>query len=269
MKDKMSANILAHNLKYESRVGDEHSSVFIPKGVLILSTSPQMHCHDLFVLSLLGKGHRLIKSNGSFKSILEGVQYFIVKPASSKGITVERYFMGSLEDINRLLSEGWSICRETPLLGYVDILTPSDQGKLEERFDLNAKWREVVCAVINCEIEANCNWSTSGVFLRDLSSSIADVNIDVPDDCKFISPGTVITASEYVCAYILRWLEPHINAVFDFIIEDRDVLYLAEPSVTGVQVNRFVDVRAILWHSHTEKEQLKREQAIEDGLAAD
>lgn len=266
MKAKMSVQILSHNLSYAPRGGEEQfDAIYTPVSALKIATSATDHAIHPLVYQLLEGGTLTIKSSASSKSIFAGVKYVIAKPVDT-GFALHHYYVESLADVRRLLQEGWRVCKQSPSVGLLDVLVPSDSEYLVESIDLSMRWREAVAAVINLEIESNCNWSTGSSFSRVLGTVVKSTEVTVPEDCRLLTPGDVVKADEFVTAYVLRGLETHLNAVFEFFKNDPNALYVAEATNTGILVNQYADVRAFLWHVRFEQERLAREQAIEDGL---
>lgn len=268
MLPTMTVQILTHQLSYVSREDVQSvNPIFNPVEVLKLPDGPiDMSVHPL-VYDLLKEGTLVIKSSVSSKSIFAGVRYVIAKPVDT-GLALQYYFVESLADVKAKLQEGWKICKQSANLGLVDMLVPNDSEYLSETIDLSMRWREAVAAVINQEIQANCNWSVGRAFTAAITAAVKDIEIVVPSDCTLLEPGESMMAHEYVCAYVLRALETQLAAVFEFIKDDRNALYLVQPTRAGVVVNKYADVRALLWYRQAEQERILREQAIEDGLGS-
>lgn len=269
MQKKMTVPIITHRLTYSNRGGEgQHEDIFQVRDVLRVSTNATDHSIHALVYQLLHDGVLVVKSSSSSKSVLAGVRYVIAK-AVSDGLAVHDYFLDSLDGLKKLLAEGWKVCRFNPAMDtYLDVLLPSDSDKLVEVIDLGARWREVVAAVFNREIERNCNWSTNGHFAQLLTAAVKNMDVVVPADCPFLDPGERLTAEEFVSAYVVRGLETHLNSVYDFIRADPNALYFAEPTPLGVDVGRYADVRALLWYRKDEQERQEREQQIEEGLTS-
>lgn len=268
MGKKMTLPILSHSLAFQHLGGAAaNGDVYSPRAVLKISVNPVDHVVHPMVYELLNEGTLVVKSSVSSKSIFAGVQYVIAKQTDN-GFAAKTYYLDSIEGVKTLLAEGWKICKYTPRIsGYLDILVPADSEYLVDHVDLSARWREAVAAVINCEIESECHWTTSGVFGSALTAALKSFdNVVVPADCAFLDPGEVVTAEEFVSSYVTRCLETYLNTVHDFVREDQYALYFAEPTAGGVQISRYADVRAILWEMRSEQERIAREQAIEEGL---
>lgn len=260
-------HILAHHLRYEPRQGaDSVDSVLTPIQILKIpvgTVDPELQPE---ICQALEDGVLTIKSSLSSKSIFAGMRYEMVRPID-QGLAIHNFTVESLADVKSKLEEGWKICKRTPSIGLLDILTPADAAHLSESIDMSLRWREVVAAIFNQEIQSTCNWTVGGAFTAALESVVKDVDIEATAGNNFYAAGATVSARDYVCTYVSRMLETHISAIFDFIKDDRDAFYFAHPTALGVDVCKYTDVRAIIWHMHNERVRAEHEQAIEDGLA--
>jgi hypothetical protein len=264
---KMSVNVLAHQLTYAPRGGTEaHDATFQPLEILKVSTTAEYQGIHPLVYQLLEEGTLVVKSSSSNKCIYSGVQYVIAKP-TQEGLAVEDYYLDNVDNVRKLLASGWRIARySSSMRVYLDVLVPSDMEYLGEHYDLAMRWNEAVAAVINCDIELNCNWSSGGYFTRALAGCLKNTEIVVPADATVFETGDRVSAAEFFSAYVTRSLEGQLNAVFDLVKRDPNAIYVAEATNAGVNVARYADVRAVLWQVRDDNERLAREQKIEDGL---
>lgn len=255
----LNLQCLTAHLEYTPPTEEAGDEIFESTNILIVPVSAPNDTDINLIKSCLDKPELIIENSVNKKRLVSGHSYFIVGEHTGVLRTEQRLGLPlNLAEVQAVLGAGKHIARRFAHDDYRIVMTSADLEGLVCYKDFRQVWTETVAAVVNCDIESVCYWSTKGANAAALCNLVGN------DFVTF--DGGEVPMSQFTEACVKRRMEYLFNEVFQFCVSDRNAFYHASAVPQGLQIKKYADVRAFIqYHEGMERRRL-RDLEIEEGL---
>lgn len=174
-------------------------------------------------------------------SVRSDESYHVIN-TTTKAIQSKMNFK-SVEEIAAVLANPHlSICSKLPVNGAFKPLlnATTDLKSVVITESKAAAWADLICAVVNQNIEESCDWSTDGLYDASISAALPQLYVKSQEE--------EVPLADYAVSYILRTYEPVLNRVFEYTRSNPRAFHHATPSAQGIRITTYADVRAFERH---------------------